>query len=135
MRCSLRPQVSQPQAPRRDGLGCETRLPLRCLVIAGAILWGAFCPEPSLASDSYTYDLDGRLTTTLYANGLCIAYAYDANGNRTSQSNTISSASESQVWGLGVWGCALWASPPANVLYDSAGNVMLDSQGNFMEGQ
>ncbi len=99
------------------------------------MLSGALIPEKSIASDSYTYDLDGRVTTTLYANGLCIAYAYDANGNRTSQTNTISGVSESPVWGQGMWGCMVWTSPPANVLYDSAGNVMLDSQSNFMEGQ
>jgi hypothetical protein len=36
------------------------------------------------ASTVYTYDQLGRLTTAAYDNGLCIAYSYDANGNRTS---------------------------------------------------
>ena len=62
----------------------------------------------SATGASYTYDQLGRLTTALYSNGTCIAYAYDANGNRTSQSITASGAPESPNWGSGVWGCFLW---------------------------
>ena len=63
------------------------------------------------ASVTYTYDQLGRVTTALYDNGLCIAYAYDANGNRTSQTNTMSSPPESPVWGTGSWGCFHWTAP------------------------
>jgi hypothetical protein len=60
------------------------------------------------ASVSYTYDQLGRVTTALYDNGLCVAYGYDANGNRTAQSNTISSPAETPMWGTGTWGCFPW---------------------------
>ncbi|MQA65948.1 MAG: hypothetical protein GEU76_08610 [Alphaproteobacteria bacterium] len=67
--------------------------------------------ESMSASVSYTYDELGRVRTALYDNGLCVAYAYDANGNRTSQSNTISTAAETPYWGAGVWGCFPWTAP------------------------
>jgi len=54
----------------------------------------------------YRYDEVGRVTTALYDNGLCVAYAYDANGNRTSQTN--STASATAVWGTGTFGCFSW---------------------------
>lgn len=54
----------------------------------------------------YGYDKVGRLTTALYDNGLCVAYAYDANGNRTSQTN--STASATPVWGTGTFRCFNW---------------------------
>jgi YD repeat-containing protein len=73
-------------------------------------LIGTLVPSPVGASGSYSYDLLGRLTTALYDNGTCVAYAYDANGNRTSQSVTLSGAPTSPVWGSGVWGCFSWTS-------------------------
>lgn len=62
------------------------------------------------ASITYTYDPSGRLTTALYDNGLCIAYAYDANGNRTSVSGVVGGAPQTAVWGTGAWGCFNWTS-------------------------
>jgi YD repeat-containing protein len=64
----------------------------------------------STASAQYTYDQLGRVTTALYDNGTCIAYTYDANGNRTAQSFTTSGTPASPVWGSGVWGCFPWTS-------------------------
>ncbi len=60
---------------------------------------------PTIANDSvaYGYDPDGRLVTALYDTGVCIAYAYDANGNRTSQ--TSSTAPANPTWGSTTWGC------------------------------
>ena len=69
---------------------------------------GILLPLGAIGSVIYTYDPLGRVTTGLYDNGLCIAYAYDANGNRTAQTNTISSAPETPTWGSGVWGCFSW---------------------------
>lgn len=66
-------------------------------------------PGSAFASVSYTYDPLGRVTTALYDNGRCVAYAYDANGNRTSQTNTMAGAPGSPVWGSGVWGCFSWS--------------------------
>lgn len=82
------------------------RFPLALVSIAGILI-----PAGSSASTSYTYDPLGRLTTAIYDNGLCLAYTYDANGNRTSQTGTISGAPKTPVWGTGVWGCMPWTSP------------------------
>jgi len=71
-------------------------------------LLAVLIPLGAVGSVIYTYDPLGRVTTGLYDNGLCIAYAYDANGNRTTQTNTIASAPESATWGSGVWGCFSW---------------------------
>ena len=59
-------------------------------------------------SVSYTYDLSGRVATAFYSNGVCVIYAYDANGNRTAQTNTNAAGATSAVWGAGVWGCFPW---------------------------
>lgn len=59
-------------------------------------------------SVAYTYDQAGRLTTALYDNDTCITYSYDANGNRTSQTNTVGGTPTTAVWGTGVWGCFKW---------------------------
>lgn len=62
------------------------------------------------ASVVYSYDQLGRITTALYDNGLCIAYSYDANGNRTAQTNANSSTPQTPIWGTGTWGCFQWTS-------------------------
>lgn len=63
------------------------------------------------ASATYRYDEDGRVRSALYDDNTCIAYAYDANGNRTSQTNTNSSGPETSTWGTGTWGCNSWTTP------------------------
>lgn len=65
-------------------------------------------PNATDATVSYTYDRVGRVTTAVYDNGTCIAYGYDAAGNRTSQINTVSGTPEMPTWGSGVWGCFAW---------------------------
>jgi len=60
------------------------------------------------ASAYFTYDRIGRLTTAHYDSGLCITYAYDATGNRTSREITPSSAPQAPTWGTGEWGCFSW---------------------------
>lgn len=77
------------------------------LPILALTLLGVLIPTGVNASASYTYDQLGRLVTAVYDNGLCIAYAYDANGNRTSI-GTISTASQSPIWGSANWGCFNW---------------------------
>lgn len=69
---------------------------------------GILVPESGNASAVYTYDQLGRLSTALYDNGTCVAYLYDASGNRTSQSITLSSGPETPIWGTGTWGCFSW---------------------------
>jgi YD repeat-containing protein len=71
-------------------------------------LLGFFFSAEVEAAVSYTYDLLGRVRTAVYDNGACVAYAYDADGNRTSQTNTNGGAPISSVWGSGVWGCFPW---------------------------
>jgi YD repeat-containing protein len=57
----------------------------------------------------YGYDAVGRVTSALYDNGTCLAYAYDANGNRTSQTVTSSGgAPQTPTWGTGTFGCFSW---------------------------
>ncbi len=68
----------------------------------------AFLPISADASVLYTYDGVGRIATALYDNGLCVVYAYDANGNRTSQTSTTGETPASPTWGTGVWGCYRW---------------------------
>jgi hypothetical protein len=83
----------------------------------GAPLWFAglatvavsvLVPEGGNASAVFTYDQLGRLSTALYDNGTCVAYLYDAGGNRTSQSITLSGGPQTPTWGTGTWGCFSW---------------------------
>lgn len=75
-----------------------------------ALLGLVLLPNIAVASASYTYDPLGRVTTAIYDNGLCVAYVYDANGNRLSQTNTLACAPSTPTWGSGTWGCFSW--PP-----------------------
>lgn len=89
------------------------RLTKAGLVVSAAIALGASVSAAAHAANSaetvYTYDQLGRLMTALTpATGVCIAYSYDATGNRTSETITISGAPESPTWGTGVAGCFLW---------------------------
>jgi hypothetical protein len=85
-----------------------TRGTLALAALASPTLSGA-----SQGADSVTYGYDqvGRVTSAAYDNGLCIIYVYDANGNRTTQSYSMSSTPTSQNWGSGVWGCYLKWTP------------------------
>ncbi|SON58435.1 tRNA3(Ser)-specific nuclease (plasmid) [Hartmannibacter diazotrophicus] len=56
----------------------------------------------------YTYDDLGRLISALYDNSVCVVYSYDANGNRTAQTNSVSGAPSTPTWGTGVLGCFRW---------------------------
>jgi len=57
----------------------------------------------------YTYDRAGRIMTALYDNGVCVVYAYDANGNRTSRTIMAAGAPNTPTWGTGRFGCFNWA--------------------------
>jgi hypothetical protein len=80
----------------------------RCWKTAVLALLAMLASNTAEATVVYTYDQLGRITTALYDNGLCIMYTYDANGNRTSQTNTASGAPQTPTWGTGVWGCFAW---------------------------
>src|SRR5215472_1194228 len=81
---------------------------IKALLPALIFALGILSPNSSSAYAYYGYDPVGRVTTALYDNGVCVVYAYDANGNRTSQTSTVSSPPESPVWGMGTWGCFSW---------------------------
>ena len=76
-----------------------------CIALAA---FAVLVPGGANSSVSHTYDSPGHLTTALYDNGVCVAYGYDANGNRTSQTNTAGGAPVTPKWGSGVWGCFQW---------------------------
>ncbi len=38
----------------------------------------------------------------------CIVYTYDGNGNRQSQTITVSGDGMTPSWGTGTWGCFKW---------------------------
>jgi hypothetical protein len=69
--------------------------------------------DASGAGVTYSYDQVGRIGAAWYDTGMCVAYTYDANGNRTTQTNT---GPGSPAWGSGAWGCFSWTSscPPGN---------------------
>lgn len=66
--------------------------------------------DAATVSAFYTYDEIGRIRTARYDNGLCIAYHYDLNGNRTAQTITAGGSPVLPVWGTGVAGCFLWTA-------------------------
>lgn len=75
---------------------------------AAALAMLAFLAATAAEADVvFTYDNLGRVRTARYDNGVCVTYAYDANGNRTAQSN-VSGSSGTPTWGSGVWGCFPW---------------------------
>lgn len=82
---------------------------------------------------TYTYDLQGRLTTALYDNGTCIAYSYDPSGNRISQTTTNMSAPETAVWGTGTWGCFSWSTTTSPASTSGKSGTKLPSGGNPQE--
>lgn len=88
---------------------------VRTAIIGSKIVSAAFVAALSGAgtdgSATYGYDLDGRLGSVLYDNGTCVTYQYDANGNRTSQTNTLGGGPVTPTWGTGSWGCFSWTSP------------------------
>ncbi|WP_349963048.1 RHS repeat domain-containing protein [Rhizobium sp. ZPR3] len=68
-------------------------------------------PDSTFAAvTSYTYDQLGRLTTALYNGNVCVAYSYDANGNRLSQTSTSGAPATSPTWGSGTLGCFTWTA-------------------------
>jgi hypothetical protein len=77
-------------------------------VVALSVALGVVAALAANGSVTYTYDALGRLNTANYDTGVCVSYAYDANGNRTSQSVQ---ASGNGTWGApAVWGCFSWCS-------------------------
>jgi YD repeat-containing protein len=105
--------------------GCVERPPRKSdgrghvLLYCAAALAGGLAAgqaRAGTASVTYSYDPVGRVATALYDNGTCVAYTYDANGNRTSQTNTASGGgAQTPTWGTGTWRCFLWTSLPTSL--------------------
>ncbi len=93
---------------RKSLITVRQRRALTRSIAWSAVLFGFLVPQGTNASAVYTYDQLGRLSTALYDNGLCVAYLYDASGNRTSQTNTLGGLPVTPTWGAGVWGCFSW---------------------------
>jgi len=92
-------------APQRGRMRTRVRLATGYLAASALVLLGSLVTDASGAGVSYTYDQVGRIATAIYDNGLCVAYSYDANGNRTAQTNATPGA---PAWGSGAWGCFSW---------------------------
>lgn len=82
----------------------------RAIAVALA-LTGAVASDSALAANGsvvYTYDALGRMITASYDTGVCIAYSYDANGNRLSEKILVTSPTSTGVWGCFNWENAKW---------------------------
>ncbi len=86
----------------------------RFVTIAAAVAFvGALASGSTQAANGsviYTYDVLGRLITASYDTGACIAYSYDANGNRLSETILVISSASTGVWGCFNWNSAKWGS-------------------------
>lgn len=88
-----------------------TRLGVRFLAAAGGVLLGIAAADLAFAANgsvAYTYDPLGRIMTASYDTGVCIAYTYDANGNRLSEKILVTTAGSTGVWGCFNWNGAKW---------------------------
>ncbi|WP_161915610.1 RHS repeat domain-containing protein [Methylosinus sp. C49] len=101
---ATRPRTTAERVP----IGRRSRAAFRQWSLAVAILAGG--ANSAEAANSYSYDRLGRLTSAIYDNGLCVAYSYDANGNRTAISSSPTPPGI-PVWGAGTFGCIHWTAP------------------------
>lgn len=85
------------------------------IILAAVALCAAFGIVAALAANGsvgYTYDALGRVVTANYDTGVCIAYAYDANGNRTAETISMVGGGSKTTWGCFTWGNANWTLGP-----------------------
>jgi YD repeat-containing protein len=71
------------------------------LLISGS---SAASAQPSLLID---LQASQALMLLIQAGGMCVSYAYDANGNRTAQTVVTIGPGAAQ-WGTGTYGCFVW---------------------------
>lgn len=88
----------------------DAKLSLLALLIAIMIATIAARTFAANGSVSYTYDALGRVTMASYDTGVCIAYTYDANGNRLSEKIIVIAPGTTGVWGCFNWNQANWGS-------------------------
>lgn len=107
-------RLSGPSRFHRKGVSLDSsRFRARTIRLQSLLLALSMVAAPGEAAGGsvvYTYDLNGRLTTALYDNGVCVTYSYDPNGNRLSRNVLASGAPNTPVWGTGVLGCFQWTA-------------------------
>lgn len=84
-----------------------------CVIVAAFGLTAMPASDGSKAANGtvvYTYDALGRVLTASYDTGVCIAYTYDANGNRLSEKILVISSGSTGVWGCFNWMSGKWGS-------------------------
>jgi hypothetical protein len=88
------------------------------VIVSAALLASAAPAIADTKTTHFGYDANGRLTTGLYDNSKCVLWAYDPNGNRTSQ-QTVATAASPPIWGQVNWGSVNWTSGAANAIWGS----------------
>lgn len=78
-------------------------------IVASAALLSLALPTTANEGIIYRYDVVGHIASALYDSGVCIAYTYDANGNRVTQITAVSASPP--TWGSIAWGCFRWTAP------------------------
>jgi YD repeat-containing protein len=91
--------------------GRAARSAIGVVTLAALCALGALAALAANGSVTYTYDALGRVTTASYDTNVCVAYAYDPNGNRTSQSVLMTTPTSTGYWGCFTWGQAQWGNP------------------------
>lgn len=92
----------------RHTRGIGIRSLAAALMIGNLALWPTETSMAADASVTYQYDAAGRLVGASYNNNLCIAYTYDLNGNRLSETTSACTTAATGVWGSFNWNQAPW---------------------------
>lgn len=86
--------------------------------VSAALLMSAIPAVADTKTVHFGYDANGRLTTGHYDGPKCVLWAYDPNGNRTSQ-QTVTTVASPPIWGQVNWGSVNWTSGAANAIWGS----------------
>lgn len=81
-------------------------------LLSGACLLSAIVAEPAHAAGSGMLvgaEMAALIQILVQSPNLCIAYTYDANGNRTGQVNSVYGSGA--TWGSVAYGCFTWTAP------------------------
>jgi YD repeat-containing protein len=79
------------------------------LALVGTLL-ATGSTDAANGSVTYSYDALGRVTAAFYDTGVCLVYAYDANGNRLSESIVVVTGTSTGIWGCFTWNNANWGT-------------------------
>ena len=92
-------------------MGASARLKRLRFGAVSAAVAGLFAASAAMAAGSviYSYDALGRLVLSMYDTGVCIGYAYDAVGNRLSETIVIPGTAATGIWDCATWDSSTWA--------------------------